>query len=60
MGSRLWTVPLAVMPKGVEHWKKTAIRRLIKLVPLAVMPKGVEHTWMPRSACIGPSPSRSP
>ena|GEM_PF-3064838 len=37
-------VPLAVMPKGVEHrlsWRFTP--NFISWVPLAVMPKGVEH-----------------
>ena len=37
------TVPLPVMPSGVEHYE--AIRRARKAlaVPLPVMPSGVEH-----------------
>ncbi|WP_194858526.1 hypothetical protein [Myxococcus sp. AB056] len=42
-------VPLAVMPKGVEHISavKASARSALgarRPVPLAVMPKGVEHS----------------
>ena len=36
-------VPLAVMPKGVEHQVNSYEPWELGLVPLAVMPKGVEH-----------------
>ena len=41
------TVPLAVMPEGVEHNGTTKKIRGITVVPLAVMPEGVEHPAAP-------------
>jgi hypothetical protein len=50
-------VPLAVMPKGVEHSDPTSAQSVTRTVPLAVMPKGVEHeriSLRPYPAALSP------
>ncbi len=50
-------VPVAVMPRGVEHPKEVRVDyEALAKVPLAVMPRGVEHEGpdspsLPPSAC---------
>ena len=37
-------LPLALMPKGVEHSTEAKLKAAIATLPLALMPKGVEHS----------------
>ena len=38
-----WRLPLALMPKGVEHTPSPPATWRLRRLPLALMPKGVEH-----------------
>ncbi len=52
-------VPLAVMPRGVEHLPSLLLAWSKLEVPLAVMPRGVEHSTISGVSVVR-GPRRSP